>query len=137
MQHPNIVTIHDLGETGAGDNRMPFLVMELVRGEGLDATLCRGAVALPDAARWGVQMCDALDGAHNAGIIHRDVKPSNILVTDGAILQPSTAGRPLVAGGTPGRTRVRVPDIRGCRRWSRIRARLRGDRGSTRCLPLL
>ncbi len=81
LQHPNIVTIHDLGETGAEGNRAPFLVMELVRGEGLDAKLRRGAVTLPDAARWGAQICDALADAHDAGIMHRDIKPSNILIT--------------------------------------------------------
>ncbi|MCO5997615.1 serine/threonine-protein kinase [Actinoallomurus rhizosphaericola] len=81
LQHPNIVTIHDLGETGAGNERVPFLVMELLRGEGLDAMLRRGAVALPDAAQWGAQIGDALADAHNAGIMHRDIKPSNILVT--------------------------------------------------------
>ncbi|WP_308020071.1 serine/threonine-protein kinase [Streptomyces sp. SP2-10] len=81
LQHPNIVTIHDLGETGTGNERVPFLVMELVRGEGLDAMLRRGAVTLPDAARWGAQIGDALADAHNAGIMHRDIKPSNILIT--------------------------------------------------------
>lgn len=81
LQHPNIVTVHDLGETGVADNRVPFLVMELVRGEGLDAMLGRGAVTLPDAARWGAQICDALADAHDAGIMHRDIKPSNIVIT--------------------------------------------------------
>ncbi|MGD1221447.1 serine/threonine-protein kinase [Streptomyces krungchingensis] len=80
LQHPNIVTVHDLGETDTGDSRAPFLVMELVRGEGLDAKLRRGVVTLPDAARWGAQICDALADAHDAGITHRDIKPSNILV---------------------------------------------------------
>ncbi|MFF9279733.1 protein kinase domain-containing protein [Streptomyces griseosporeus] len=56
LQHPNIVTVHDLGETGAGNERVPFLVMERVRGEGLDAVLRRDAVALPDAARWGAHI---------------------------------------------------------------------------------
>ncbi|MFF0087784.1 WD40 repeat domain-containing serine/threonine protein kinase [Streptomyces canus] len=81
LQYPNIVTIHDFGEHGTGDNRVPFLVMELVRGEGLDAKLRRGVVTLPDAARWGAQICDALADAHDAGIMHRDIKPSNILIT--------------------------------------------------------
>ncbi|MER6947409.1 serine/threonine-protein kinase [Nonomuraea sp. NPDC000554] len=81
LQHPNIVTIHDLGETGTGDNRVPFLVMERVRGEGLDTMLRQGVVTLPDAARWGAQICDALTDAHDAGIMHRDIKPSNILIT--------------------------------------------------------
>ncbi|MFD3565575.1 protein kinase [Streptomyces sp. NPDC058686] len=81
LQHPNIVTIHDLGETGVGNERVPFLVMELVRGEGLDTMLRKGVVTLPDAARWGAQIGDALADAHNAGIMHRDIKPSNILIT--------------------------------------------------------
>ncbi|MFD6108967.1 serine/threonine-protein kinase [Streptomyces yangpuensis] len=81
LQHPNIVTVHDLGETGTGDAKAPFLVMERVRGEGLDAKLRRDVVTLPDAARWGAQICDALADAHSAGITHRDIKPSNILIT--------------------------------------------------------
>ncbi|MFC9534978.1 serine/threonine-protein kinase [Streptomyces sp. NPDC056975] len=86
LQHPNIVTIHDLGETNTGDTPAPFLVMELVRGEGLDALLRRGAVTLTDAAHWGAQICDALADAHDAGIMHRDIKPSNIIITpSGAI----------------------------------------------------
>ncbi|GAA2213806.1 serine/threonine-protein kinase [Nonomuraea monospora] len=87
LQHPNIVTVHDLGETGTGDNRVPFLVMELVRGEGLDAMLRGGAITLPDVARWGAQICDALADAHDAGIMHRDIKPSNILITPSGIVK--------------------------------------------------
>ncbi|MGP4109451.1 protein kinase domain-containing protein [Streptomyces sp. 4N509B] len=87
LQHPNIVTIHDLGETGTDGDRAPFLVMELVRGEGLDAMLRRDAVPLPDVARWGAQICDALADAHDAGVMHRDIKPSNILVTPSGIVK--------------------------------------------------
>lgn len=81
LQHPHIVTVHDLGESGPENGNAPFLVMELVRGEGLDAKLRRGAVTLEDAARWGAQICDALADAHEAGVLHRDIKPSNILIT--------------------------------------------------------
>ncbi|GAA2136899.1 hypothetical protein GCM10009760_16760 [Kitasatospora kazusensis] len=81
LQHPNIVTIHDLGEHGEGEDRVPFLVMELVRGEGLDTLMRRGAATLADAARWGEQIAHALAAAHDAGIMHRDIKPSNILIT--------------------------------------------------------
>lgn len=81
LQHPNIVTVHDLGEAEGEDGRAPFLVMELLRGEGLDALLHRGGpVPLPDAARWGAQICDALSEAHRAGVLHRDIKPSNVLL---------------------------------------------------------
>ncbi|MFE6762025.1 serine/threonine-protein kinase [Streptomyces sp. NPDC057689] len=81
LQHPHVVTVHDLGETETGGGSAPFLVMELLRGETLDAVVRRGPVALPDAARWGAQVSDALAEAHDNGILHRDIKPSNILVT--------------------------------------------------------
>ncbi|WP_245797795.1 serine/threonine-protein kinase [Mangrovactinospora gilvigrisea] len=80
LQHPNIVTVHDLGEVGAAAGGAPFLVMELLRGESLQTVTARGPVPLPQAARWGAQICDALAEAHAAGILHRDIKPSNIQV---------------------------------------------------------
>jgi hypothetical protein len=81
LQHPNVVTVHDLGETDTEDGRAPFLVMELLRGEALDAVLRRGPVALPDAAGWGAEICDALAAAHETRVLHRDIKPSNVLIT--------------------------------------------------------
>ncbi|MER6808835.1 serine/threonine-protein kinase [Spirillospora sp. NPDC000708] len=81
LQHPHIVTVHDLGESGPENGNAPFLVMELVRGEGLDAELARGDVSLEEAARWGAQVCEALTEAHAAGVMHRDIKPSNIFIT--------------------------------------------------------
>ncbi|MFE0928951.1 serine/threonine-protein kinase [Streptomyces mutabilis] len=87
LQHPNIVTLHDVSESGTGDGKVPFLVMELVRGEGLDTKLRKGVVTLRDAARWGAQICDALAEAHDAGIMHRDIKPSNILIAPSGIVK--------------------------------------------------
>nr|WP_272921509.1 serine/threonine-protein kinase [Streptomyces sp. SID161] len=81
LQHPYVVTVHDLGQSGTQRGTAPFLVMELVRGEGLDVKLREGSVNLAEAARWGAQICDALGDAHAHGIMHRDIKPSNILVT--------------------------------------------------------
>ncbi|KAF2778634.1 serine/threonine-protein kinase [Streptomyces sp. OM5714] len=98
LQHPNIVTVHDLGETGTGDDRVPFLVMELVRGEGLDALLRRGAATRSDAARWGAQICDALGAAHAAGVMHRDIKPSNILVSPSGTVKVLDFGVARAAG---------------------------------------
>ncbi|MFF1920290.1 serine/threonine-protein kinase [Streptomyces sp. NPDC058221] len=80
LQHPNIVTVHDLGETESEDGKAPFLVMERLRGEGLDVVLRRGPVGLAEAAEWGAQICDALAEAHRADVLHRDIKPSNIHV---------------------------------------------------------
>ncbi|MFI8945021.1 serine/threonine-protein kinase [Streptomyces sp. NPDC053750] len=87
LQHPNIVTIHDVGETSTEEGKVPFLVMELVRGEGLDVKLRKGVVTSRDAARWCAQVGDALEEAHGAGIMHRDIKPSNILVSPSGIVK--------------------------------------------------
>ncbi|WP_063729751.1 protein kinase domain-containing protein [Streptomyces sp. RTd22] len=80
LQHPHIVTVHDLGEAATGQGTTPFLVMELLRGEGLDAVVRRGPVDEEDVAQWGAQVCDALGEAHAAGILHRDIKPANLFV---------------------------------------------------------
>ncbi len=87
LQHPNIVTLHDLGEADIEGGRTPFLVMELLRGDGLDAVLRRGPVELSEAARWGAQIGDALTAAHDAGVLHRDIKPSNVLVTPSGVVK--------------------------------------------------
>ncbi|CCK32307.1 hypothetical protein BN159_7928 [Streptomyces davaonensis JCM 4913] len=81
LQHPRIVTLHDVGEAVVEGRATPFLVMELLRGEGLDVLLRRGDVTPGDTARWGSQVADALAEAHGAGVMHRDIKPSNIMVT--------------------------------------------------------
>ncbi|WP_329332981.1 PQQ-binding-like beta-propeller repeat protein [Streptomyces sp. NBC_01352] len=80
LQHPHIVTVHDLGEAATGEGTTPFLVMELLRGEGLDAVVRRGPVGEEEVAHWGAQVCDALGEAHGAGILHRDIKPANLFV---------------------------------------------------------
>ncbi|MFF3559418.1 protein kinase [Streptomyces sp. NPDC002574] len=80
LQHPHIVTVHDLGEAATAQGTTPFLVMELLRGEGLDAVVRRGPANEEDVAHWGAQVCDALDEAHAAGILHRDIKPANLFV---------------------------------------------------------
>ncbi|MDT0541301.1 protein kinase domain-containing protein [Streptomyces lonegramiae] len=80
LQHPHIVTVHDLGEATTGQGTTPFLVMELLRGEGLDAVVRRGPLGEEEVARWGAQACDALGEAHAAGILHRDIKPANLFV---------------------------------------------------------
>ncbi|WP_307820473.1 serine/threonine-protein kinase [Streptomyces silvae] len=81
LQHPHIVTLHDVGEADVEGRTTPFLVMERLRGQGLDTLVRRGDITPQDAARWGAQVADALAEAHAAGVLHRDVKPSNIMVT--------------------------------------------------------
>ena len=79
LQHPNICTIHDVGETGDGH---AFLVMELLQGQTLQQRLGRGALDIASLVDLGATLADALDAAHRAGIVHRDIKPANIFLTE-------------------------------------------------------
>jgi eukaryotic-like serine/threonine-protein kinase len=76
LNHPGIVGIYEL----ASDEHDVYLVSELVRGRTLAELLRAGAVADRDVARIGMALCDALEHAHARGVIHRDVKPQNVMV---------------------------------------------------------
>src|SRR5262245_48683228 len=75
LQHPIICTVYDVGETRDGQ---AFFVMELLQGEPLDHRLMQGPLASSVVLDIGSALADALDAAHAAGIVHRDVKPGNI-----------------------------------------------------------
>ncbi len=77
LSHPNIVAIHDFGETPDGAF---FFVMEFVEGADLHRLIRDGRLALPQALDIVRQVCDALEFAHAQGFVHRDIKPANILV---------------------------------------------------------
>ena len=77
LNHPNIATVHGLH--AADDVR--FLAMELVDGEDLAQRLARGPVDVDETVRLAIQIADALETAHEAGVIHRDVKPANLFLT--------------------------------------------------------
>src|SRR3989442_3823603 len=84
LSHPNIITLHDMGIEEA--TQTPYLVMEFVDGTPLDRVLEKGTLPLPRACAWTAHEAEALEGAHNRGVIHGDVKPANILITaDGKV----------------------------------------------------
>ncbi|GAB3943104.1 Stk1 family PASTA domain-containing Ser/Thr kinase [Corynebacterium tapiri] len=82
LNHPNIVSVFDTGETLVSDVSVPFIVMELIQGRTVrDIVRNDGPLHYQDAARLLEPVCHALQASHDAGIIHRDIKPANIMVT--------------------------------------------------------
>jgi serine/threonine protein kinase len=77
LNHPNICTLHDIGHQDGTD----FLVMEYLEGETLGDRLARGPLAPEQVLRYGIEICDGLEKAHKSGVIHRDLKPGNIMLT--------------------------------------------------------
>jgi Tol biopolymer transport system component/predicted Ser/Thr protein kinase len=73
LNHPNICTLYDVGEN--------YLVMELLDGESLADRIAKGPLPLTEALRYGIQIAEALDRAHRQGVIHRDLKPGNVMLT--------------------------------------------------------
>src|SRR5262245_37340830 len=79
LHHPNICVLFDVGRDGEID----YLVMGLLVGETLAQRIARGAVSPADVLQIGGQIADALDRAHRAGVVHRDLKPGNVMLTKG------------------------------------------------------
>jgi RNA polymerase sigma factor (sigma-70 family) len=78
LNHPNIASIYRIVKT---KREGPFLVLELIDGITLAARLQQGSVPMSDALDWCSQVADALEAAHQRGVIHRDLKPGNIMIT--------------------------------------------------------
>lgn len=76
LDHPAVVNVHDV----AVEDGQPWIVMELVQGRSLGAALQEGTLGAREAARIGLEVLGALDAAHQAGILHRDVKPDNVML---------------------------------------------------------
>ncbi len=80
ISHQSIVALHDMGIEES--TQTPYLVMEHVEGQPLDRILEKGSVPYPRACAWVADIASALHVAHRKGIIHGDVKPANVLVTE-------------------------------------------------------
>lgn len=77
LNHPNICVLHDVGSQDGVD----YLVMECVEGETLAKRIEKGPLPLEQVLKFGAQIADALDKAHRGGVVHRDLKPGNIMLT--------------------------------------------------------
>ena len=77
LNHPHICTLYDVGE----QEGIHYLVMELVEGDTLQQRLEKGRLPLDQALEYAIQIADALDKAHRQGVVHRDLKPGNIMLT--------------------------------------------------------
>jgi Tol biopolymer transport system component len=100
LNHPNICTLHDIGSQDGVD----YLVMECVEGETLAKRLEKGPLPLEQVLKIGAQIADGLDKAHRSGVVHRDLKPGNIMLTasgakllDFGLAKPAA---PLMSGAT-------------------------------------
>jgi serine/threonine protein kinase len=80
LSHPSIITLHDMGIDEA--TQTPYLVMEFLDGQPLDRILEKGSIPLTKACAWAAEVACALGVAHRKGVIHGDVKPANMLITD-------------------------------------------------------
>ena len=77
LSHPHICALHDIGREGEVD----FLVMEYLEGESLADRLTKGRLPLEQALRYGGEIADALNNAHHHDVVHRDLKPGNVMLT--------------------------------------------------------
>src|SRR5499427_8845978 len=77
LNHPNICTLHDIGL----QNGIDYLVMEYVEGETLEKRLEKGPLPTDLLLRHSMEIADALEKAHRSGVVHRDLKPGNIMLT--------------------------------------------------------
>jgi hypothetical protein len=83
LNHPNIITVHDILTEAAAD----YLVMELINGQTLADLIPPEGMLQSDVLNYGIQMAAAFSAAHAAGIVHRDIKPGNIMITSAKLVK--------------------------------------------------
>src|SRR5580704_4378843 len=98
LNHPNICTMHDVGLQDGID----FLVMEFLEGEPLADRLARGPLPTELVLKYGIEICEGLERAHKSGVVHRDLKPGNVMLTKtGAKLMDFGLAKAIPAGAAP------------------------------------
>jgi len=98
LNHPNICTLYDVGH----QNGVDYLVMECLEGETLASRLDKGALATDQLLKYGIEICEGLEMAHRTGVVHRDLKPGNIMLTNtGVKLMDFGLAKSLPASASP------------------------------------
>jgi serine/threonine protein kinase len=103
LNHPNICIVYEVGEADG----KPYIAMEFVEGKPLSAEILSTGMALDQVERYGIQLAEALSHAHSRGIIHRDLKSANVIITPTGLLKVLDFGisRRLDSNGEEGTTR--------------------------------
>jgi eukaryotic-like serine/threonine-protein kinase len=108
LQHPHICVLYDVGTEGPID----YLVMELLQGESLADRLTKGPLAPDQVLSIAIEIAEALEKAHRAGVVHRDLKPGNVMLTkSGAKLLDFGLAKPLRATAAPGTGNGNSPSV--------------------------
>jgi eukaryotic-like serine/threonine-protein kinase len=108
LQHPHICVLHDVGNEGPID----YLVMEFLQGESLAERLRKGPLPPEQVLTIAIEIADALEKAHRAGVVHRDLKPGNVMLTkSGAKLLDFGLAKPLAATVASGTGSGRSPSV--------------------------
>jgi eukaryotic-like serine/threonine-protein kinase len=98
LNHPNICTLHDVGHQDGID----FLVMEFLEGETLADRLSKGPLPTESVLKYGIEICEGLERAHKSGVVHRDLKPGNVMLTKtGAKLMDFGLAKAITSGPAP------------------------------------
>jgi Tol biopolymer transport system component/tRNA A-37 threonylcarbamoyl transferase component Bud32 len=84
LSHPHICSVFDVGHATTPQGEVDFLVIEYLEGETLAQRVGRGPLPTTEALRYAIEIADALDKAHRKGVIHRDLKPGNVMLTAGS-----------------------------------------------------
>ena len=87
LNHPNILTIYEIGHVDASDGRIQFMAVEYIEGHTLQQRLLDRAMTVDEAVDVAIQICSALVAAHGAGITHRDIKPENVMLRQDGLVK--------------------------------------------------
>ncbi|MBR7825025.1 serine/threonine protein kinase [Actinospica sp. MGRD01-02] len=138
LRHPLIVTVFDFVESDEGDENgdgCPFLVTELLSGESLGSRLKRGPISTSEALTVCGQVADALATAHASGVVHRDVKPGNVMLTArGAVLLDFGISRRATDADLTGQVVIGTPACMAPEQWRGSPAQPASDVYALGCL---